>query len=140
MKTQNFTLFIKVGGVSYSRFWEASFGSEPMDLGYRLPWKIERAEGEIRLSHKSGSVFPLPIEVLKEGTEIELKEPENDSGIPVSLVVKELPNYEPIFREPDAGPLAAGVQALAPRPVQCPQKRKNQSHAPHHQRSSHGTP
>jgi|GEM_PF-965217 len=107
-----FNLSVQVGDVADTHLWDSQ---KPLPLGHFLPWSIERPSGEVRLIHKSGSIFPLAPEILKDGTEIELREPDNTSGLSVSLKIRELTALEPVFADPggDTAPFEWIVFAMS---------------------------
>jgi outer membrane biosynthesis protein TonB len=94
MNTPRFNVFLSVGDARHAQVWEAR---QPMQLGQALPWTLEMTDDEIRLIHASGLAFPLAPEVVKSGSEIELREPENQSGLGVSLRLEVAPDLRPAF-------------------------------------------
>lgn len=86
MSAVKYNISVSVGDAKQSHYWDSS---EPLPLGYHLRWRLERHPQGLVLRHKSGAHFPLAPEVISLGSDVELKEPDNQSGVPVILKIKE---------------------------------------------------
>lgn len=99
---ERFAITLKINNVTHSHVWDAL---EPLELGYRVPWHVMRtSSGKVRLVHKNGTEFDVPEGLFGGDQELELKEPSNQSGIPILLRMKRYLAPTPAFaRDQQAG-------------------------------------
>lgn len=69
MNRQSFVITVSVGGASRVSVWDSA---EPLRLGYRLPWQVERHGEELRLNHDKGHTIRIKPEIIENGSSVRL--------------------------------------------------------------------